>query len=506
MMLYLIFTGLLSKSQELEILPPPPPLAEITPKLKGKIVPKKEKALVPETEPLEREKPEIIPLEIEKSKHIEKIKRLQAEKVKENDSKLKKEIKLMAQNLATAVKGIDKYEYILTSEYEELAKLNEHSINNIKFELRSNADVKYDLDVLKAKIRGYKKLIETAKTNLHLDIDSLSNLYEEYKDKANGIRVAILSKLEQSDSFKKQGLPKASFKEEPKPPEEALARRKKAPEKEVEIPEELPEPLEGITAEEITVKEEEIPKLEELPELETKILEEESRGHKGFRIRLFKKLFPRKLEESRRELQEITTDVFDLTKEKEIKEFFDIQKVLFKEKSTERKRLAEEQKRGKEERRKEMLRLKREAEKKKRQERLEKIKAKKAIKKQPQIIEPEQDFAEIERAIESIKMPKLEMPSVMEEIPMHEELFKEEPIEAPEIKYEFDEIAIINQKIDEARDALLSMDTDKARHIYIEILKMYNALSVDKKKIVYESIKELYDERKNAEKVLVRVV
>jgi hypothetical protein len=92
---------------------------------------------------------------------------------------------------------------------------------------------------------------------------------------------------------------------------------------------------------------------------------------------------------------------------------------------------------------------------------------------------PSQDIVEIQNAIKSVK----------------------EPIDDIGLKVP-DEIRRINQKIIEARDSLLSTDLDSAKNIYLEILSLYNELPDERKLKVYEAIKELYDERKSAEKVL----
>ena len=62
---------------------------------------------------------------------------------------------------------------------------------------------------------------------------------------------------------------------------------------------------------------------------------------------------------------------------------------------------------------------------------------------------------------------------------------------------------IINKKIREAMDALLATDLDGAKAIYFEIIKMYNVLPNEKKSRIYQAIKELYDERKSAERIMM---
>ncbi len=50
-----------------------------------------------------------------------------------------------------------------------------------------------------------------------------------------------------------------------------------------------------------------------------------------------------------------------------------------------------------------------------------------------------------------------------------------------------------------AREHLLELDLTEAKHDYLEIIRIYNSLSLDAQKTVYEEIKELYQERKGAE-------
>ena len=66
---------------------------------------------------------------------------------------------------------------------------------------------------------------------------------------------------------------------------------------------------------------------------------------------------------------------------------------------------------------------------------------------------------------------------------------------------EFDVLSFINNRIEDARKALIDFDLERAKLIYIELLDIYNKLSDDKKIKVYEAIRELYDERMNAERI-----
>ncbi|MAH33589.1 hypothetical protein CL615_04335 [archaeon] len=79
-----------------------------------------------------------------------------------------------------------------------------------------------------------------------------------------------------------------------------------------------------------------------------------------------------------------------------------------------------------------------------------------------------------------------------------------EKVETPEImpvtEEKADAIVLIEEKIHKARLALMEFKFDEARKVYIEIMKLYNELDIKKKSKVYQDIKDLYYERKTAEK------
>jgi hypothetical protein len=64
-----------------------------------------------------------------------------------------------------------------------------------------------------------------------------------------------------------------------------------------------------------------------------------------------------------------------------------------------------------------------------------------------------------------------------------------------------DRLGVIKQRIYDARDALSELDIQKVKRIYTEIMLDYNTLSDKEKASVYEDIKEVYDDRKNAEAI-----
>ena len=77
-------------------------------------------------------------------------------------------------------------------------------------------------------------------------------------------------------------------------------------------------------------------------------------------------------------------------------------------------------------------------------------------------------------------------------------------VEIPEVMprtYDkIDHVELIEEKIYKARLALMDFKFDDAKKVYIEIMKSYNELEPKKKSKVYQGIKDLYYERKSAEK------
>ena len=60
----------------------------------------------------------------------------------------------------------------------------------------------------------------------------------------------------------------------------------------------------------------------------------------------------------------------------------------------------------------------------------------------------------------------------------------------------------VQKLIDEARSALMSFDVNRAKRVYLETMRNYNELPDNQKTKVYEDVRELYDERKSAERLL----
>jgi hypothetical protein len=127
------------------------------------------------------------------------------------------------------------------------------------------------------------------------------------------------------------------------------------------------------------------------------------------------------------------------------------------------------------------------------------------IKKPPEISVAEQ---EIEKAIEELRKKQKKPPRLFakkerpKQIPFPETPTKRESAQQ-QLPYEngktADEVTIIKHRIYSARNALMDLDLDKAKIIYIRIMELYNKLSPEKQARVYGEIKDLYDERKKAE-------
>lgn len=67
-----------------------------------------------------------------------------------------------------------------------------------------------------------------------------------------------------------------------------------------------------------------------------------------------------------------------------------------------------------------------------------------------------------------------------------------------------DGAGIIQDRIYLARQSLMGMDTDAARSAYIEIMQIYLKLKPEEQALVYNDIRELYNERKSAENIKTR--
>lgn len=111
---------------------------------------------------------------------------------------------------------------------------------------------------------------------------------------------------------------------------------------------------------------------------------------------------------------------------------------------------------------------------------------------------------EIQKAIEGIKKEERGPSKLKKLFERKKRRKEEEKLETPEIMPSFkekaDEVDLIEEKIHRARMALMDFKFDMAKNIYIEIMRLYNDMDVKKKARVYPDIKDLYYERKTAEK------
>ena len=105
---------------------------------------------------------------------------------------------------------------------------------------------------------------------------------------------------------------------------------------------------------------------------------------------------------------------------------------------------------------------------------------------------------------DKIKLQKIPKEKLQKEQPLMEKFQFPEKLPPPEIKEPRDEITIINHKIHDIRDALMDFDLTKAKLIYIKTMGMYKNLTPEKQAIVYEQIKDIYNERKNAESLNIK--
>ena len=118
-----------------------------------------------------------------------------------------------------------------------------------------------------------------------------------------------------------------------------------------------------------------------------------------------------------------------------------------------------------------------------------------AVRQKPKEVLEAQD--EIKSAIEKIKIR--ERPSILKRI------FPGKPAEAnkdenlfPLVK-ETGDLDIVRNKISMAKRAIMNLKLDEARKEYDEMIVLYNSMKPREQAEVYEGIKEIYLERKNAE-------
>ena len=114
---------------------------------------------------------------------------------------------------------------------------------------------------------------------------------------------------------------------------------------------------------------------------------------------------------------------------------------------------------------------------------------------------------EIQDAIDGLKETKkkhflsgifTKKENVREDIPVN--LAVEMPHVMPRTYDKIDFAGMAEAKIHKARMALMDFNFEDAKRIYIEVMGLYNKMDLKDKQEVYEDIKDLYYERKNAEK------
>jgi hypothetical protein len=109
------------------------------------------------------------------------------------------------------------------------------------------------------------------------------------------------------------------------------------------------------------------------------------------------------------------------------------------------------------------------------------------------------DEKEIQKAISSIRKTKL----AQKKITVSPERIKDE-VEMPELvprTYDkIDPVEEVEENIHRARMMIMDFKFDVAKKLYIEIMKIYNEMDPKDKVKVYEDIKDLYQERKSAER------
>ncbi|GEM_PF-2771458 len=111
---------------------------------------------------------------------------------------------------------------------------------------------------------------------------------------------------------------------------------------------------------------------------------------------------------------------------------------------------------------------------------------------------------EIKSAIDGIK--KQENPAffkrwLSKKQEVNEKLLVKENYGQPIPKMPVDGVSVIRDEIAKAKGCVSGFELESAKNIYIEVMRMYSTLSHEQKSEVYEDIKELYFERKSAERM-----
>lgn len=123
----------------------------------------------------------------------------------------------------------------------------------------------------------------------------------------------------------------------------------------------------------------------------------------------------------------------------------------------------------------------------------------KGLEKPGEVVKAEE---EIQRAIRGLKGKK-KGPYIVKGLFKKKKQIRDE-VEIPEVMprtYDkIDHVLIIEEKIHKTRLALMDFKFDEAKKVYMDVMRIYNNLERKKKDKVYQDIKDLYYERKSAEK------
>lgn len=383
---------------------------------------------------------EKISLDNEKQVQVEKLNNVFLKRVSEGDGFLKKEISKFTDEITKAINYIENYSHILTTDYETLLNLSEDKLNLIKSVIKTDNDLAYELERFNAKVKELENLAKSSKTSLQDDIKRLAELYNEYKHKAGGLHVAALLKLSQLEKMRKE---MAAQEEKTKPQEDSGTI--------FDIAQDLGNLPEYSTGN------------EKLPEefLENKIAHIEkssNKGIKGFFKKIFGKEEPVDVREGIKEELSIQADETTET----LADFFEHQKNLLEEKTkTKYSELQMDFKRRKED----------------------------EMGNEHKFKPISSEIAEIKKAVHEVKKGAQEDNSHIGDIPKSGAIDKD--------------ASVIYQKIAQAKEAITVMNLEKAKKIYMEIMKLYNKLSHSSKHLVYKPIHEIYTERKSAEKNMI---
>jgi len=115
------------------------------------------------------------------------------------------------------------------------------------------------------------------------------------------------------------------------------------------------------------------------------------------------------------------------------------------------------------------------------------------IKKQAEILDAEE---EIQRAIKQLAKEEKKPSRLFKKRIERQEI---EPTPMPKVFEKIDKVHDVEEKMRDARKMLMDFNLKEAKNIYIEIMQIYNNMDIKEKEKVYPYIRDLYEERKNAE-------